>query len=304
MTLDAMIWLAPGAGANVFISGRWNRAFAAWLAPLSFLLYSQAMPTVPALLGIWIATIAAMAVSHWRIIPVPGFVYPLVLAFLVLPLLLPYLADRWLSPLLPGPARTLMFPLAWVAVEYLGARTNPFGTWGAAAYTQAGHRLLVQLAALTGIWGVPFVIAWFAAFVAWAVSQNFAWGAIRDGVVLYGLALAAVLGYGMWRLRRTAATTRTVTVVPLVGKLHRRGCARIARADRRQVQGVPAPGARLQATAVTGVGLRGLPTAPTATRALYVPLTGPARAAARPRWPWMPWTSKKEPVGLPPMRQE
>lgn len=212
MTLIALLWLVLGATASVFVAGRWNRAAAAWIAPVFLLAYAHAVPFWPALFGIWAAAGVAMMVSHWRIVPVPGLVYPFVVGAMTLPMVLPYLAARWLSPQLPDLAGTLVFPLAWVAIEYLGARANPFGTWGALAYTQARVPVLVQSAALTGIWGLPFVITWFAALVVWTVSQNLVWGAVRDGVMLYAAVLAAVLAYGAWRLRRTATATRTVTV--------------------------------------------------------------------------------------------
>ena len=212
MTVDPLIWLALGSTASVFISGRWNHAAAAWLAPAFLLLYAHALPFGPALLGVWAAAAGAMMLSHWRIVPVPGFAYPFVVAFLSLPLLLPYLADRWLAPQLPGALSTLVFPLAWVTVEYLGARTNPFGTWGALAYTQARHRMLVQIVAVTGLWGLPFLIAWFAALVVWAVSQGFVWSAVRGGLIPYAFVLAGVLLYGSMRLRWQPAALRTVSV--------------------------------------------------------------------------------------------
>lgn len=212
MTLDPLLWLALGAVAGVFVSGRWNRAAFAWIAPVFLLLYAHAVPPLPAALGIWAAVTVATALSHWRVVPVPALAYPLVVALLTLPFVIPYLVDRWLAPQLPGLVGTLVFPLAWVAGEYLGARLNPFGTWGALAYTQAGNRLLVQLVAATGIWGVPFLIAWFASLVAWAVRRDFAWSAVGGGVLLYAGVVLAVIAYGYWRIRWKPAKTRRVTV--------------------------------------------------------------------------------------------
>lgn len=214
MMLDplSLLWLTLGAVASVFVSGRWNRAALAWIAPVFLLLYAHAVPSLPAALGIWVAATVATALSHWRVVPVPTLAYPIVVALLTLPFVIPYLVDRWLAPQLPGVVGTLVFPLAWVASEYLGARANPFGTWGSLAYTQAGNRLLVQLVAATGIWGLPFLIAWFASLMAWAVRVNFAWSVIGSGILLYGGVVAAVIGYGLWRIQWKPAKNRSVTV--------------------------------------------------------------------------------------------
>jgi len=208
-------WLIAGAVANLFVSGRWNRAWAAWIAPVLFLLYAHSVPAWTAFTGIWAAIVVSMLISHWRIVPVPALAYPFVLALLAVPTVFPYLADRWLAPQLPGIAGTLVFPLALVSAEYLGARINPFGTWGATAYTQANNRLLVQIVALTGAWGIPFVIGWFASVARWSASQGFAWGTIQSSVLLYAVLLAAVLLYGYWRLRQPSAATQTVTVATI-----------------------------------------------------------------------------------------
>ncbi len=214
MILDplSLLWLTLGAAASVFVSGRWNRAAFAWIAPVFLLLYAHAVPPLPAALGIWAAATVATALSHWRVVPVPALAYPFVVALLTVPLVIPYLVDHWLAPQLPGVVGTLVFPLAWVTGEYLGARTNPFGTWGALAYTQAGNRLLVQLVSVTGIWGIPFLIAWFASLLAWAVRAEFAWAVIGNGLLLYAGVVMAVIAYGLWRIQWKPAKTRRVTV--------------------------------------------------------------------------------------------
>jgi hypothetical protein len=62
-----------------------------------------------------------------------------------------FLADRLLAPRLPALLSTLVFPCAYVLVEWISAQLNPFGTWGSEAYTQSGNLPLMQLASLTGL---------------------------------------------------------------------------------------------------------------------------------------------------------
>jgi apolipoprotein N-acyltransferase len=51
-----------------------------------------------------------------------------------------------------------VFPSVWTVYEYALALFSPHGTAGSLAYTQTGLLLLMQLASLTGIWGVTFMV--------------------------------------------------------------------------------------------------------------------------------------------------
>ena len=209
---NAWLWLILGGVVGLFVSGRWSLALAAWLAPVFLLQFMHAVPWWVGVFGIWGVTALATGISHWRVVPVPWFAYPLVIAAITFPIVLPFLADRVLAVSVPGLAATLVFPAAWVAMEYIGARLNPFGTWGALAYTQTGNRTLLQLVALAGIWGVAFVVTWPAAIVRWMADQGFAGPAVAAGVIIYALVLAAVLVYGRVRLGRSSSATRRVSV--------------------------------------------------------------------------------------------
>lgn len=83
---------------------------------------------------------------------------------------------------------------------FLAARFNPFGTWGILAYTQHGIGPLMQLASVTGICGIDFLITWFAAVANWAWDLRFDWSLIQHGVALYGAVLGLVLVGGGLRL--------------------------------------------------------------------------------------------------------
>ena len=74
------------------------------------------------------------------------------------------------------------------------------GTWGALGYTQHGNLPLMQLASVTGIWGIGFLIAWFAAVVNWAWNRQFDWGAIQSGILLYAAVWGLVMLAGGARL--------------------------------------------------------------------------------------------------------
>jgi len=146
------------------------------------------------------------------VLPIPGLAYVRALLGISLLSALAFLADRLLAPDLPGFASTLVFPLTWVALETVSSRISPYATWGCLGYTQAGDLPLVQLASVTGVSGIAFLIAWFASVVNWGWDHDFASAAIGPGVLAYGTVLGAVYLAGGARLARGGKSGRTTRV--------------------------------------------------------------------------------------------
>ena len=191
-------WLAVSAVFLLFANGRYNVAVAAWLAPafmLRFLRGGRAWRLLPA----YLVMAAAWAFQFRGMIPAPQPILAAVWAFYGAGLLLPFIADRLLATRIAGFASTLVFPCAAMGLDYL-LSLLPYGSWGSPAYSQYGNLPLMQLASVTGIYGITFLIAWFAAFVNRAWEDGFEWRRIRRGVAAYGLALFAVLFLGGLRL--------------------------------------------------------------------------------------------------------
>jgi apolipoprotein N-acyltransferase len=95
----------------------------------------------------------------------------------------------------------IAFPSVWVVLEYVRNLTTPHGTAGSVAYTQLKFLPFLQLASITGPWGMSFVLLLFPA--ALAIGLHLRSGeprrAFRMVAVTFG-ALAAVLIYGAIRL--------------------------------------------------------------------------------------------------------
>src|SRR5207247_5990234 len=64
----------------------------------------------------------------------------------------------------------LAFPIYWVTWEYLTAIASPHSTWGNLAYTQMDFLPLIQIASVTGLWGISLVVFLFAASAAALLS--------------------------------------------------------------------------------------------------------------------------------------
>jgi apolipoprotein N-acyltransferase len=213
----SFLWLAIGALLMVFANGRWIVPAATWLAPVFLLRFTR---TQKAGRGLAVSLLVLMAVYviAWKgLIPLPGIFYYIVAGSLGLVFWLAFLADRLLTPRITGFAATLVFPLAWTTLEYVYAMTNPYASWGSLAYTQYQNLPLVQIVSVTGIWGLTFLITWFASVFNWMWENQFAWPGIRRGTALYAGVLVSVLLLGGVRLVIFAPDGDAVRVDAITG---------------------------------------------------------------------------------------
>lgn len=121
---------------------------------------------------------------------------------------------RWLSLRGRSFAAALAVPALWIALEYANALTSPHGTFGAIAYTQMDALAILQLAALTGLWGIGFLLLWLPAAVAVAATP--ARGVGRwVALALCVATVAGALGYGLWRLQQPSSGSVRVGLVSL-----------------------------------------------------------------------------------------
>jgi apolipoprotein N-acyltransferase len=165
-----------------------------------FLHFTHSLPPLAGLLWACSALAIAPGTNPRGIVPIPG------LAYLSLPMVwglfgvLPFVVDRLAASLAPGLWATLVFPVAWTTIEVFDAGLGPYGTWGASGYTQHGVMPLMQLASVTGVWGIGFVIACFAAVVNWARDESFTWSAVRDGVLILKAIVSGIVLIGGLRI--------------------------------------------------------------------------------------------------------
>jgi len=209
-----VVWLVAGALLLSVVTRAPIPPFT-WLA-LTFLLHaSRSMPALPGLFYLWIALWLALAVGNRGIIPANGPVYFVIIVFAAVGVALPFVLDRLVGPRLGAFGLTLLFPVAWVTVEFLSSHSPQSATWGSIAYTQYGYLPFMQLAAFTGIWGITFVIAWFASTFDMAWRHGFDWKVVRTSCVIYAAVLGMIVVGGALRLTLAPtdrATIRTATL--------------------------------------------------------------------------------------------
>lgn len=207
----SFLWLAISALLGLFSLGYWVIPLAAWLTTVFAIRFLRTQPVLPGFTIMVIVSIAVNAYAGRDLIPMP---FPMSIGLLAVQILLgslPFLADRLLAPRLQGLAATLVFPLAATAWEFLNLTNSPLGSFGSAAYTNYGNLPLMQLASLTGIWGITFLMHWFATVANWSWERTFEPKLIWRGVAIYAAIFLLVLAYGNARLLfAPQPTTQTV----------------------------------------------------------------------------------------------
>lgn len=207
----AWLWLALGAALLPLVQYQTVWPLAAWLAPVLLLRFARTRPArvaVPALAAVnYLAAVIALR----NVLPVSMVWLFGVTGLVGLPA---YLADKALAGRLTGLPRTLAYPMTAVVMDWLFGK-SPLGTFGSPAYSQFGNLQLTQLASLTGITGLVFLMAWLAPVVNEVWENGFTRLAVRRGVLPFAAVLAAVLAYGSARVTFFAGTVPTVRVAAL-----------------------------------------------------------------------------------------
>ena len=148
-------WLAMGTVLMYFSNWNWAIPAATWLFSIFMLRFARSQKKGTGLLILCMACIVVGVASMWKLLLIdaipPAFRVVSGLAVGVI-FFLPFLADRLLVSKVSGVVATLIFPCSWTALEYIKSLGN--GSWGSLAYTQYGNLPLMQLASITGIWGL------------------------------------------------------------------------------------------------------------------------------------------------------
>jgi len=221
--LKKYIWLALFAFMTLFAGTRANFPLAAWLAPVfAIRFFRDSKRGGRAFLWLWLA-MAVPTIIAWKGATAMGFLHPLAepIFFIVLaPItLIPYVVDRiyyrrWAQAGASPFWLTLVYPISFAAIDFFSSSGSPLGTFGASAYSQAGFTALMQITAIFGIWGIPFILGWFASVVNFAWENGFEWTKVRRGVTTFGVLLLVVLGFGFGR---TTLATPTIAEVQIGG---------------------------------------------------------------------------------------
>jgi apolipoprotein N-acyltransferase len=100
----------------------------------------------------------------------------------------------------------LVFPAGWVLFDWLRSLGFLGYPWAMLGASQYGVIPLIQIASITGVWGVTFIVILFDSVAAWCLLSLIRRRPMPKGpAVLLGVVLAASLGWGALRIGREPA---------------------------------------------------------------------------------------------------
>ncbi|WET81273.1 nitrilase-related carbon-nitrogen hydrolase [Amycolatopsis sp. QT-25] len=204
-----LLWWLGTALLLLAVHTDWNVPFAAWVFPVFLLRYARLVPLRRAILMVGLSLLIGQL--FWLGVTSLLFVLSALLAFTLLAVsqTAAFLADRLLADR-AGPVRTLVFPVTLVAGEYLFTVITGFGDFGALGSTQSGNLPLLQTASVTGVYGLTFVLAWFASVANTGWTEG--WQPVKRLVLVHVCLLGLVFAAGGARLLLDPPTTKTVRI--------------------------------------------------------------------------------------------
>ena len=150
--------------ATVFTSPKGFTAVALWISLSASVLLIHHKSWKNFLL-LWIATAVGGIIAQNDVMPIPFSLMASLMVIGSLAGLLPFALHRWLFPRFPAPVATLIFPVFYTLFNFM-IDHGPQGTWSNLAYTQYHFTSFALSASLFGLYGILFMVSWFASLVA------------------------------------------------------------------------------------------------------------------------------------------
>ena len=208
------LWLSIGFIFSLFSNGKWSIPIAVWISLVFMLRFVR---TQKPLRGYLISGVAFFVTYYFSWNSAFSFVIPY---FAVISIIagflgaLPFLIDRLIYHRFNGVVSTLVFPITWTTFEFFNSY-GMAGTWGSLAYTQYGNLPFMQLASITGIFGIVFLITWFASAFNLVWERDFNWLKSRTVIGIFLLSITSVLFLGGARLTIFPPESKTVRIVSI-----------------------------------------------------------------------------------------
>jgi apolipoprotein N-acyltransferase len=213
---QSFVWLLTGTILMLFSNGRWIIPFSTWLYPVFFLRFMRMQKPARGFIFLVLASAIVNVIIWWRMIPAPISTYFIITGLIMQIFTFSFLADRLLATRLKGILPTLVFPVIWCSFDYLSSLDPGKASWTSLAYTQAGNLPLLQFTSITGIWGISFLITWFASVINWAWAQNFEWNKIRNGAITFTGVAGTIFLFGTLRINLFTSPSQTIRTASIV----------------------------------------------------------------------------------------
>jgi len=172
-----------------------------WIAPVPVLALSFRLPAKAAFIISFIAYLLGRLSWFSYLVSVATLI-PAIIFTLVLPLIfsLIILQVRKIITRSPHWWTVFAFPVLFTSFEFLVARFSPDGSAASIAYTQSNVLSLIQVASVTGIAGITFIVIFFPSAIAVAWYYRKEKNKLRYITVSSIVILAAVFSFGLTRI--------------------------------------------------------------------------------------------------------
>ncbi len=236
-----IIILLLGASLLFFVGWHWNNPLAAWFAPLFLIRFFRCQDK-------WTMTLIALPIMFiplWLAVrgnwPLPLKIELINVLTRMLPFVFALYVDRFLARRLNGAIRLLVYPCAFVIGDFILAH-GPTGSVFSPAATQFSNKPLIQLVSITGIWGITFLMAWFASLGNAIWERGFDLKSTLRPIIVFSCVLALVIFAGSVRNTKFRPEDDTVRIGSVALEFESPYWAEIKKANPREGKVRNAPG--------------------------------------------------------------
>lgn len=197
-----LILFLVGFGLFAFTRTRTLIPIAMVLAPIFILRFLRTQKPLKGILLTLLGFTISIIIALWGLFTFEDKILSLILNNLrslgvAIVLMLPYIADRLIHWRIKGLISTLVFPVSATALYFLLSLEGPFvGTSVYFAFTQYGNLPLMQFASIAGLWGLVFLLSWFASVMNWAWEREFSWDKIKKGFMIFFCIASLIFLFG------------------------------------------------------------------------------------------------------------
>jgi len=162
--------------AYYFSTGIYNCWFLTWLAPIPLFIYALEATTASVVFASMATYLIGFSSGIFAysntIIPISMLIYGNIInaiLFTILLVLFRYMVsqkEHW--------AWSFILASGWTALEFITSQHSPAGTIDSIAYTQVFNLPMIQIASITGIWGITFLLLLVPAgmVLSWHYRKN------------------------------------------------------------------------------------------------------------------------------------
>lgn len=196
--------------SGIFISPKWNLAIIPWLHYIVALRFFRNNNWKGFLIAIPVFTVAAV-VAQYKVFPMDVFSLAMFMLVANTIGLLPFIIDKIGYKKLPAFAATLLFPVVHTLFNFFMDQ-GPQGTWSNNAYSQYSFTALIQVAAVTGIYGINFMIFWFASTINYIFEKKANEEKVSYAAFAMPSVFLLVIGFGIYNLNTESPIKSTTSV--------------------------------------------------------------------------------------------